>query len=108
MSVTVTNTGKVPGAEVVQLYVNDVYSSITTPVKALKGFEKVHLVPGQTKLVEFTLGPRELAFLDRHMEWVVEPGDFEIFVGRLKCVLTVAGETPVRRKGGRKREYIIN
>jgi len=82
--VDVQNTGKVAGKEVVQLYVNDVVSSITTPVKALRGFEKVGLTPGKKRTVAFTLTPEDLALLDENYNWKVEPGDFEVMVGGLK------------------------
>lgn len=90
VSVTVRNTGDRAGSEVVQLYVNDVVSSVTTPVKALKRFTKITLNPGEARTVRFTLLPADLALLDQHMEWVVEPGDFEILIGGLKGALTVA------------------
>ena len=77
----VTNTGARAGDEVVQLYVHDVVSSVTTPVKALRGFERVALAPGQKKTVTFTLGPDALSLIDRRMQRVVEPGRFEILVG---------------------------
>lgn len=65
----------------VQLYLHDVISSVTTPVKQLRGFEKVALEPGETRTVRFTLGPEHLALLDRNLKWVVEPGKFEVMVG---------------------------
>ncbi|KAL7710344.1 glycoside hydrolase family 3 [Lotmaria passim] len=77
--VTVTNTGKVAGSEVVQLYVRDVKSSIDRPEKELKGFEKVHLAPGESKTVKFTLDRRAFAYYDvARKDWVVEEGDFEL------------------------------
>ncbi|MBI1227740.1 MAG: beta-glucosidase [Bacteroidetes bacterium] len=81
VSVDVTNTGKATGKEVVQLYIHDKVSSVTRPVKELKGFEKVELKPGETKTVKFTLTPEELSMYDINMNWVVEPGEFEIMVG---------------------------
>lgn len=81
VSFTVKNTGDVEGDEVVQLYVNDVLSSVTTYDKVLRGFDRVHLKPGESKTVEFILDPAKLALLDRHKEWVVEPGDFKIMIG---------------------------
>ncbi len=89
VSVTVRNTGGRAGSEVVQLYINDVYSTVSTPVKALKRFKKVRLEPGEARTVHFTLLPEDLALLDRHMEWTVEPGDFEVMVGGLKDTFTV-------------------
>jgi beta-glucosidase len=66
----------------VQLYLRDVVSSVTTPVKQLRGFEKIRLAPGETMTVTLTLGPAEMALLDRDMRWSVEPGSFEVMVGR--------------------------
>ena len=91
----VTNTGKRAGDEVVQLYSRDVLSSITTYEKNLAGFERVHLQPGETKEVVFTIDRKHLELLDAHMKWVVEPGDFVLMAGassediRLNGVLTV-------------------
>jgi beta-glucosidase len=81
VSVQVTNTGKVRGDEVVQLYIRDEVSSITRPVKELKGFRRVTLDPGEMQTVEFTLGPAALSFLNRDMHLVVEPGTFKVMVG---------------------------
>ncbi len=79
--VDVTNTGRVAGDEVVQMYVRDRVSSVTRPVKELKGFERVTLGPGQTSTVALAITPEHLAFYDVRMQRVVEPGDFEIMVG---------------------------
>ncbi len=81
VSVRVTNTGKRAGDEVVQLYIRDQVSSVTRPVKELRGFERVTLKPGESKRVTFTLGPDELSMIDRRMERVVEPGRFDVMVG---------------------------
>ena len=83
------NTGKVAGKEVVQLYLNDVVSSVTTPVKALRRFEKIELTPGERKSVSFLLTPEDLTLLDENMNWVVEPGEFEVMVGGLKKTFEV-------------------
>ena len=77
----VTNTGTRPGSEVVQMYIRDLVSSVTRPIKELKGFEKVALAPGETKTVALTITPDSLAFFDVRMKYVVEPGEFEIMVG---------------------------
>jgi beta-glucosidase len=77
----VTNTGKREGAEVVQMYVRDIVSSVTRPVKELKGFRKVTLRPGEKKTVSFDITPDLLAFYDVNMKYVVEPGEFFIMVG---------------------------
>jgi beta-glucosidase len=81
VSVDVTNSGQVRGDEVVQLYIRDDVSSVTRPVKELRGFKRITLDPGQTKTVDFPLGFDELSFLDRKMQRVVEPGTFTIMVG---------------------------
>jgi beta-glucosidase len=94
--VDVTNTGRVAGDEVVQMYIRDQVSSVTRPVKELKGFRRITLAPGETKTVEFTLGPDALAFYNEDMRRVVEPGLFDVMVGGnsvdlIKTVLEVAG-----------------
>ncbi len=82
VSAAVKNTGSVPGAEVVQLYVSDVESSVERPVKELKGFEKVYLQPGESRKVQFTLDRRALSFFDADSHaWVAEPGEFRALVG---------------------------
>jgi beta-glucosidase len=88
VSVTVTNTSRVRGDEVVQLYIRDEISSVTRPVKELRGFRRISLDPGQTKTVEFSLGFEELCFLNRDMHRVVEPGTFKIMVGGNSVDLT--------------------
>ena len=93
ISAQVKNTGNMAGVEVAQLYVRDVISSVTTPVLALKGFERVSLAPGQSKHVIFTIQvAKELAVLNRAMQWVVEPGDFEIYVGGSSDNLPLKGK----------------
>ena len=77
----VTNTGKRPGTEVVQMYIRDLVSSVTRPIKELKGFHKVALRPGETQTVELEITPDHLAFYDVNMKYVVEPGEFAILVG---------------------------
>jgi beta-glucosidase len=81
LSVDVKNTGSRRGAEVVQLYIRDDYSSVTRPVKELKGFRKIWLDPGQSQTVNFRITKEELSFYDKDMMWIVEPGDFTIMVG---------------------------
>ncbi len=81
VTAVVTNTGKREGMEVVQMYVRDVVSSVTRPVKELKGFQRVSLRPGETKTVTFSVTPDLLAFYDVNMKYVVEPGEFVIMVG---------------------------
>ncbi|HTX42362.1 MAG TPA: glycoside hydrolase family 3 N-terminal domain-containing protein [Acidobacteriaceae bacterium] len=81
VTVDVTNTGGRAGTETVQLYIRDVVSSVTRPVKELKGFRKVHLQPGETTTVAFDIPPDLLRFWDVNMKYVVEPGDFSLMVG---------------------------
>jgi beta-glucosidase len=77
----ITNTGRREGTETVQMYIRDVISSVTRPVKELKGFKKVSLKPGETKTVEIEITPDLLKFWNIDMKYVVEPGEFEIMVG---------------------------
>jgi beta-glucosidase len=81
VSVEVENTGKRAGDEVVQLYIRDVASTVTRPVRELKGFERVTLRPGEKRRVSFTLTPEHLGFYDRRLRFGVEPGAFKVFVG---------------------------
>ena len=79
--VTVTNTGNYDADEIVQLYIHDVVASITRPVKELKGFERVHLKKGESKVVKFEITDDLLKFYNSQLEYVLEPGDFEIMIG---------------------------
>ncbi len=81
ISVLVKNAGDRPGDEVVQLYLHDPVASVTRPVKELKGFRRLHLAPGDSRRVEFTIGPEQFRFLDRSLRPVVEPGTMEVMVG---------------------------
>ena len=81
VSLKVTNTGKRAGDEVVQLYTRDVISSVTTYEKNLAGFERIHLRPGETQTVTFTLDRKHFELLNADMKWVVEPGEFSIMAG---------------------------
>jgi beta-glucosidase len=81
VSVQVTNSGKLAGKEVVQLYIRDVVGSTTRPVKELKNFEKVLIQPGETKTVTFTITPEDLKFYNFDLQYDWEPGDFDIMVG---------------------------
>jgi beta-glucosidase len=81
VSAKVTNTGNKAGDEVVQLYVTDMYASVKTRVMELKDFNRIHLNPGETKTVSFTLTPYQLSLLNDHMDRVVEKGEFKIMVG---------------------------
>ena len=95
VSVDVTNTGKVKGDDVVQLYLKDEESSVTTYEYDLRGFERVPLMPGEKKTVKFVLHPDDLALLDKNMNWTVEPGKFQVMIGsssediKLKAEFTV-------------------
>lgn len=80
-SVTLTNTGKYDGAEVVQLYIHDVVGSTTRPVKELKGFQKILLKAGESKTISFTITPEDLKFYNYDLKYDWEPGEFEIMVG---------------------------
>ena len=100
VSFTVKNTGQRDGDEVVQLYVQDVVSSVTTPFKLLKGFKRIHLKAGESQTFDFELGPDDLHLLNREWKWVVEPGEFKIMIGassediRLKESLVVQKAQP--------------
>ena len=79
--VTVTNTGNYDADEIVQLYIHNVVASITRPVKELKGFERIHLKKGESKVVKFEITDDLLKFYNSQLEYVLEPGDFEIMIG---------------------------
>ncbi len=81
VTVEVTNTGDVRGDEVVQMYIRDNVSSVTRPVKELCGFKRITVGPGKTQRVTLEITPDHLAFFDIHKEYVVEPGEFSVFVG---------------------------
>ncbi|WP_139957154.1 beta-glucosidase BglX [Flavicella sediminum] len=80
-SISLTNTGKVAGKEVVQFYIQDLFASITRPVKELKGFEMVALEPGESKEISFTIDKKIIEFYTVNNKWESEPGDFKIFIG---------------------------
>jgi beta-xylosidase len=104
ISCDVTNTGQRDGEEVVQLYVQDMVGSVTRPVKELKGFKRIRAAPGETRHLTFHLDLGQFAFYDREMRFVVEPGDFGIYVGsssediRLMATFRATGETRVVRR----------
>jgi beta-glucosidase len=81
VTVEITNTGKVAGDEIVQMYIRDTVSSVTRPVKELKGFKRISLKPGEKTKVTFNINPEKLAFHNIDMKFTVEPGKFEIFTG---------------------------
>ncbi len=80
-TITVTNTGKVDGKEVVELYTREMVGSITRPVKELKGFQKIDLKAGESKNVSFTISADDLKFYNGDLKYVAEPGDFKVFIG---------------------------
>jgi len=82
ISATVSNTGNFDGEEIVQLYTHDLVRSITPPVKELKGFQKISLKKGESKTVNFELGIEDLKFYNASLEFVAEPGKFEVFIGK--------------------------
>ena len=81
VSVTVTNTGKRAGYEIVQLYIRDLVSSVTRPVMELEDFKRISLAPGASQTVDFVITPAKLSFIGLNMEEVVEAGWFDIMVG---------------------------
>lgn len=95
MTCKVKNVGSVEGDEVVQLYIHDLLASVARPVMELKGFQRIHLLPNETKEISFKITPEMLSMLDKDLRTVVEPGDFRIMIGassrdiRLKETLTV-------------------
>lgn len=84
-SVTVGNTGDVPGEETIQMYIQDIYGSVVRPVKELKGFKKVKLVPGETEKVSFSISAAELTYWNPEMKYGAEPGDFKVYIGTSSC-----------------------
>ncbi len=96
ISVDVRNTGDRRGGEVVQLYMNDVISSVTTPVIELEGFEKIWLDAGEKRTVNFTVTPKQLSMLDENMKWVVEPGTFDVMVGSSSEDIRLRGEFEIK------------
>ena len=81
VSVSLTNTGSYVGQEVVQLYIHDLFASITRPVKELKDFQLVSLEPGESKRIEFTIDAQTISFYTANKKWEAEPGEFEIMIG---------------------------
>ena len=82
VSVEVSNTGKYTGKEVVQLYIHDKVASITQPQKKLIDFIKIELKPGEVKTVSFEISPSQLSILDKDLHSLIEPGDFDIWIGQ--------------------------
>ena len=92
---TVRNSGAVAGDEVVQLYIRDVLGSVARPVMELKGFERIHLKPGESREVTFALAPRHLRMLDVDRRWVVEPGVFRVMVGASSKDIRLRGQVVI-------------
>ncbi|MDP4189736.1 MAG: fibronectin type III-like domain-contianing protein, partial [Bacteroidota bacterium] len=80
-SITVTNTGKRDGDEIVQMYLQDVVGSISRPVKELKGFKRIHLNAGESKQVNFTITSDLLKFYNDKLQLIAEPGEFRVMIG---------------------------
>ncbi|MCB2406557.1 glycoside hydrolase family 3 N-terminal domain-containing protein [Hymenobacter lucidus] len=95
VQLTVTNSGKVAGEEVVQLYLRDLVASVSRPLRELKDFRKINLKPGETQTVTFTIDQNKLAFYNSRLEWAAEPGEFQLMLGaasddiRLESKLTL-------------------
>jgi beta-glucosidase len=95
LSFDLANSGKVEGTEIVQLYLRDMVSSVVRPLKELKGFQKVHLKPGETRRISFTIDRDTLSFFNNQLAWGAEAGDFKLMVGsasddiRLDSTLTL-------------------
>jgi beta-glucosidase len=89
MTVDIKNTGEMDGDEVVMIYINDKISTVTTPVRKLVAFKRIHLKRGEEKTLSFTIDNKDFALLDRYMKSVVEPGEFEIIIGDHLKVATV-------------------
>jgi len=96
ISVDVKNTGSLKGDEVVQLYINDVYSETTRPVKELKGFKRVTLKPGQKKTIVFTIPIVQLGFYNRDLKYVIEPGIMKVMVGSSSEDIRLTGEFEIK------------
>ncbi len=92
-SVTITNTGKVAGKEVVQLYIRDLVGSVTRPVKELKGFDKIELAAGESRTVTFDITEETLSFYRQDMTFGTEPGDFHVFIGGSSATENMAAFT---------------
>jgi beta-glucosidase len=107
--VDVTNTGKVAGKEIVQLYVQDVESSVVRPIKELKGFEKVSLEPNETKTVEFTLSKRAFAYYNVDIkDWHVESGKFNILIGKSSRDIVLSKTIDVQSTVKLPKNYTMN
>jgi len=93
---TLRNTGSRAGDEVVQLYLRDVLASVSRPVMELKGFQRLHLAPGEAREVVFTIAPEQVRFLDREMRWVLEPGRVRVMIGGSSKDIRLRGHLVIR------------
>ena len=96
VSFTVTNTGKVAGEEVAQLYLRDPVASVVRPLKELKDFRKISLKPAESKTVVFTIDKDKLAFYNAQLEWLAEPGKFNLMVGSASDDIRLEGTLELR------------
>jgi beta-glucosidase len=96
VSFKITNTGKVAGDEIPQLYIRDVLSTVTTYEKVLRGFDRVNLNPGETKEVLFTIVPDDLKLYNRQMKYVLEPGDFKVMIGTSSNDIKLNGKFEIK------------
>jgi beta-glucosidase len=86
-SIHIKNTGKYAGEEIVQMYIRDIKGSVTRPVKELKGFQRIYLAKGEEKTIQFTLHVKDLKFYNSKMEYIAEPGEFKLFIGKSSDVV---------------------
>lgn len=96
VSFTITNTGKTGGDEIPQLYIRDLLSSVTTYEKVLRGFDRVHLEPGESKTIAFKIEPDDLKLYNRQMKYVLEPGDFKVMVGASSQDIRLQGQFTIK------------
>ncbi len=96
VSVDVENTGKIAGVETPQLYVHELFAPVSTPVKQLRGFERVALNPGEKKTVTFKIGPEDFQLMDEQKRWEVVPGTFDIMVGKSSADIELKGTLEVK------------
>ena len=91
----IKNAGKIKGDEVIQLYLHDVVGSVSRPLQELKGFQRITLKPGEKKTVEFELMPDDFSMYDAGMNWIVEPGIFEVMIGSSSEDIRLEGQFEV-------------
>ncbi|WP_281865174.1 beta-glucosidase BglX [Flavobacterium sp. GSB-24] len=97
VSIDITNTGKVFGEEVVQLYLADLLSSVTRPGKELKGFSKIGLAPGENKTVKMVIEPKDMSFYNKDMKWSLEPGTFKVMLGASSSDIKLSEEFTIKQ-----------